>query len=88
MKKPDYFERAIRDFVLREIPAANKLDQLGPTDSLFELGLIDSQALAETVVFCEETFGIEIADEELIPENFDTIRSIARLVARSKRASA
>ena len=47
--KPVSVEAKIRDFLLTEIPAAKKIQTLGPDDSLFELGLLDSMAVIKTV---------------------------------------
>lgn len=52
---------------------------------LIESNLVDSLGLFHLVAFVEGEFGVEILDEELIPENFGTISGIAQLI-RSKRA--
>lgn len=56
---------------------------LGRTDkdltvenSLLESGIIDSTGILELVLFLEEQFSIKIADEEIIPENLDSIANI------------
>jgi acyl carrier protein len=49
--------------------------------SLAELGL-DSAAILSLVVGLEEEFGIEIADFDIIPDNFGNLERIARFVAR------
>ena len=46
--------------------------------SLLEEGIIDSTGVLDLVMFIEETFSIRVADEELTPENLD---SVDRLVA-------
>jgi acyl carrier protein len=60
----------------------------GLTDSgsLIEAGIIDSTGAIELVAFLEDAFAIVIADEELTPDNLDSIDRICRLVER-KRAS-
>jgi acyl carrier protein len=49
--------------------------------SLMQEGIIDSTGLLELIMFLEETYGISIADEELVPENLDTIQNIDRFVS-------
>ncbi len=56
--------------------------RLQPDDSLFALGVIDSLAMVKTIPCCEEPYEIEIPDEELIRENFDTVCAIADLIER------
>lgn len=49
--------------------------------SLIEAGIIDSTGVLELVGFLEETYGVEIADSELVPENLDSIDNILRFMA-------
>jgi acyl carrier protein len=74
-------ESAIRDFLLEEIFYDKSLANLGPQEMLLD-GLLDSIGILQTVTFCEQTFNINIPQEELIPEHFENIRAIARLVER------
>jgi acyl carrier protein len=46
--------------------------------SLSEAGVVDSTGILEVVLFLEETFGIKVPDEEILPENFDSIQQMAR----------
>jgi len=46
--------------------------------------VLDSTDILRLVVFVEERYGIEIGDDDLVPENFETIASVAALV-RAKR---
>ena len=52
--------------------------------SLLEQGIVDSTGVLEVVSFLEAEFGIAVADEELLPENLDTIGRISAFVARKK----
>lgn len=53
---------------------------LNNSGSLLEAGALDSTGVIELVGFLEETFGIPIRDEDLVPENFDAIDRITRFV--------
>lgn len=50
--------------------------------SLLEAGIVDSTGVLELVAFVEETFHIRVHDDEIVPENFDSIRQIAGYVER------
>jgi acyl carrier protein len=76
-------ESAIREFLL-QLPTARKVRNLKPGDSLFQRGLLDSQAVINMVAFCEETFDIEIRDEDVVPENFESLRALSRLIKRAQ----
>jgi acyl carrier protein len=61
-------------------------DSLTLTDeaSLLEHGIIDSTGVLELVGFIEDTFGIEVDDAEMVPQNLDSIANIAGYVGRKK----
>ena len=59
---------------------------LAGSASLIDAGIIDSTGVLELVGFLEETYGIRIADYELLPENLDSIDNIVRFVGE-KRSS-
>jgi len=48
--------------------------------------VIDSTGVLELVGFLEENFGIRIQDEELVPENLDTIDNIVQFVTTKRGA--
>ncbi|RLC79677.1 MAG: acyl carrier protein, partial [Chloroflexi bacterium] len=45
-----------------------------------EEGIVDSTGVLELVMFVEETFGVTVEDEEILPENFDSVTQLARYV--------
>lgn len=51
-------------------------------DSFLEEGIIDSTGILELVQFLEERYGFHIEDEELVPENLDSVSRLARYVGR------
>ncbi|MCK4301296.1 MAG: acyl carrier protein, partial [candidate division Zixibacteria bacterium] len=48
-------------------------DELTDSGSLLDLGIIDSTGVLELVGFLEEKFGISIEDDDLVPDNLDSI---------------
>jgi acyl carrier protein len=55
---------------------------LGNDDSFQEQGIIDSTGILELVSHLERTYGIEILDEELNPDNLDSVNKIAAYLTR------
>jgi len=51
-------------------------------DSFMQKGIIDSTGVLELVSFIEATFQIKVEDEELIPDNLDSLNKIATYIAR------
>jgi acyl carrier protein len=50
--------------------------------SFLESGIIDSTGILELVSFLEEKFSISVADEELVPENLDSIANVVAYLTR------
>ncbi|MCK6548999.1 acyl carrier protein [Myxococcota bacterium] len=55
-------------------------------ESLVDSGVIDSLGIMKLVAFIERELGVKIPDEELLPERFDTLRTISALVEERRRA--
>jgi acyl carrier protein len=70
----------IQEFILKRFPLAKKRD-IGESHKLLESGIIDSLGILDLVSALEKDFGITISDEELVPENFQTVVDIAAFVA-------
>lgn len=56
--------------------------QLGDDDSLTMNGIIDSIGLIEFIDFISEKYSIEIPEDMLTPENFDSINGIANIIQK------
>jgi acyl carrier protein len=78
-------EKTIRQFFI-DNAWLGKEGELHETDSLLENGIIDSVAMIELVGFIEETYGIHVPDEDLMPEYFDTLASIVEYIEKQKQA--
>lgn len=81
-------ESQVRAYVVDHFLFGQGGDQLGSDDSFLEKGLIDSTGVLEVVMFLEERFGIKVQDEELVPENLDSLGRIARFVERKQKQGA
>ncbi len=75
----------VRNFILENFLFGND-DELENSTSFLEEGIIDSTGILELVSFLEEIFEITIEDEELIPENLDSIDNVDRYI-RKKRGT-
>ena len=53
-------------------------------DSFQERGIVDSTGILELLCHVQETYGITVPDEELIPENFDSIARLAGYITRKQ----
>lgn len=79
-------ETDLRDFILNELKWDGSPKDLTPDLHLIDAEVIDSLGVLEIVAFLEETYDIEIPDEEILEENFDSIGHIAALVESKQSA--
>jgi len=69
----------ISDFVLKHFPLARKKG-LSPHEKWLESGMIDSLGILDLVHFLEEEFLVTVADEDLQPENFQSLEAVTEFV--------
>jgi acyl carrier protein len=78
-------EAELRSFLVENFLLGDDARELPGSASLIEAGIIDSTGALELVGFLEETYGIEISDTELVPENLDSIDNVVRFVTAKRR---
>ena len=74
-------EQNLRDFVVTNF-LFGEAGNLQPDDSFLENGIIDSTGVLELVGYLEQTYQIQVKDNELVPANLDSIRKVASFVQR------
>lgn len=75
-------EARIREFIIKQFPLA-KRQEFGGSQNWLESGLIDSLGILEVVHFLETDFSVQVSDDELLPENFQSLEAVCSFV-RSK----
>jgi len=71
----------VRNFVVENFLFGNA-NGLADDTSFLEAGILDSTGVMEVVAFLEQQFNVRVDDEELTPENLDSIASIGAFVSR------
>jgi acyl carrier protein len=77
-------KKQVRDYVVENFLFGDTDVEFSDSDSFMEQGILDSTGILELILFLEETFGIKIEDDELVPENLDSLENIARFVKEKK----
>ncbi|SYZ73071.1 conserved hypothetical protein [Candidatus Zixiibacteriota bacterium] len=72
----------VRGFITDTFLIGNDKAKLGDADSFMQLGIIDSTGVLELASYIESEFGLTILDNEMVPENLDSIENIAKYVHR------
>jgi acyl carrier protein len=83
----DALQDQIRNFILENYLFTNDASALGLEDSLLGRGIVDSTGMLEIIFFIEEQLGVKVKDEEMIPDNLDSVSKIAAFVSSKRRAA-
>lgn len=78
---------SFRNFIMTRFPAARRR-AFNNDDSLLESGIIDSLGVLDLVTFIEDEFKISVVDDDLTPDNFQTIDRMTAFVGRKRKADA
>jgi acyl carrier protein len=75
----------VRSFIIERFLFGQDGDSLANGDSFMERRLVDSTGILEVVMFLEERYNLSVADDELVPENLDSVERIAAFIARKQQ---
>lgn len=82
MQDTNTIERNIREFIVSNFLFGVDDGSLKREDSFLQNGVIDSTGVLELVGFLEQSYQIEVSDQELVPLNLDSIQNVAAYVSR------
>ena len=74
------FDNKLRTFILENYLFTNDQSKLKNSDSFLDTGIIDSTGILEVITFIQDELNITIEDDEMIPENLDSIDSILTFI--------
>jgi len=75
-------EDKIRDYILENFLFTDDQSALSSTDSFLEKGLVDSTGILEIMTFIEDEYGFSVEDDEMIPENLDSVINIVKFIGK------
>lgn len=73
-------EVELREFLRENFFIDQEVALLSSSQSLTGTGVVDSTGVLEIIMFLERRFGLSIPDEDMTPENLDTLENITRYV--------
>jgi len=74
-------ENKIRDFILENYLFTDDQSELNSNDSFLDRGIIDSTGILEVLFFLEDEFGVKVEDDEIVPENLDSVNNIVKFIS-------
>ena len=72
----------IRGFIIENFLFGDAAPLTDDAVSLLDNGIVDSVGVLEMVAWLEENHGLKVEDQELVPENFDSVERLIRFVER------
>ena len=82
MKTMTNNKELIRDFLMEKLARAKKIDHIDDQDNLIENGTIDSMGIMQLVAYLEGMFAVKVKDEDIVPENFESLDVITSYIER------
>ena len=76
----------IREYIVENFLFGDDAPLTSDSISLLDEGIIDSVGVMELVAFLEGDFGLTVEDEELIPENLDSVENLASFISKKQAA--
>jgi acyl carrier protein len=73
-------EQEIRQFIIDNFLFGDPDAKLSSDDSLLDRGIIDSTGVLEVVTFLEDKYGMKVQDDELVPQNLDSVNNLVQFV--------
>jgi len=83
----DDIEQTVIDYLRSRALQKSISEALDGSSRLMEMGVLDSLELMSLVTHMEESYGVTLPDQEFIPENFETPRTIADLIRRVRTSA-
>ena len=75
----------IKSFIIENFLFGNDSEMIENKESFMENGIIDSTGILELIEFVEEKYEITIGDDELLPENLDSLDNISTFIILKKK---
>jgi acyl carrier protein len=73
-------EEKVRNYILENYLFTDDQSELSSSDSFLDRGIIDSTGIMEVILFLEEEFGVAVEDDEMIPENLDSVNNLVKFI--------
>lgn len=84
MTEPHIAENRIREFILKQFPLARRKG-FHREDKWLETGMLDSLGILDLVHFLEEEFSFAISDDDLQPDNFESLKAVTEFALKKSQ---
>jgi acyl carrier protein len=80
-------ESKVREFVLKNYLFTTEQSALKSEDSFMKSGIMDSTGILEMIMFLHDEFGVDVMDDEMIPENLDSVQNVVAFLGKKLQAN-
>jgi len=77
----------IKKFIAKNFLFQDDASVVPDDQSLMASGTLDSTGILELIMFVEEKYKLKVPDEDMLPENFDSVRAIAAYISQKMQAA-
>ena len=81
-------KNTIRQYILSNLLFTDDESVLQDDESFLDGGIIDSKGVMEIILFIEDTFGIKVNDDEMLPANLDSVDNLVAFIKRKQLIAA
>ena len=81
-------EQEIKTYILENYLFTDDNSQLSSSDSFLEKGILDSTGILEVIYFIEDEYKLKVEDDEMIPDNLDSVERLVDFVERKQGMNA
>ena len=71
----------LRQYILENFLFTDDQSELTDEDSFLEKGILDSTGILELIFFMEDTWKVKVGDDEMVPDNLDSINNAVKYLA-------
>lgn len=76
----------IKTFIARNFLFSEDANSIRDDESLMDSGTLDSTGILELIMFVEEKFKLKVPDEDMLPQNFDSVNAITSYIEKRRAA--
>jgi acyl carrier protein len=80
-------EQKVRQFIVDNYFFGKDERGFSDDDSFLDKGVLDSMGILTLVSFIQQEYAIQIDDQELVPDNWDSVRRVAQFVHKKRNSS-
>ena len=77
-------KETIEKFIIQNFMFGDANERIDPDTSFLESGIIDSTGILELITFVENTYSISVDENELVPENLDSLNNLERFILQKQ----